>query len=344
MNQQGITVYENTRVYVPCPASHATGGTELLHQFVHALRQQGITAFIYYYRMKEGTDPIHPQFKKYVTDYATEIVDAPENILVVPETRTEYLFRFKQLRKIIWWLSVDFFYDPSDVDFISTWKKRLGITPRFNIRHPQRTPVDLHLVQSQYAADHLQKHGIHNYHYLSDYLNAAFLEQPPAASGQRDRVLYNPKKGYAFTRQLITESPELDWFPLINLTPAQVAEVCRTSKVYIDFGHHPGKDRFPREAAICGCCIITGRRGAANYEEDMPIPPQYKFEDTDGQIPAIIQQIKYCMDHFEETQHDFDHYRAIIRGQEAEFISNIREIFQQQPTTLQQQQALAGSS
>ncbi|RFM26688.1 hypothetical protein [Deminuibacter soli] len=336
MNRTGITIYENTRVYVPCPASHATGGTELLHQFVHALRNLGIDAWIYYYRIKDGVDPIHQQFRKYVSEYATDIVDAPENILVVPETRTEYLFKYEHLRKVIWWLSVDFFYDSADVDFVSTWKKRLGITPRFDIKHPEKLKVDLHLVQSQYAADHLEKHGIHNYHYLSDYLNAAFLDQPEIDEQPWNRVLYNPKKGFEFTQTLIRESPELEWFALTNLTPEQVADVCRKSKVYIDFGHHPGKDRFPREAAICGCCIITGRRGAAAFEEDIPIPQQYKFSDADDQVPAIIRQIKHCMDDFETVQHDFDHYRSVIRGQEAAFIQDIKDIFQQQHSPVQQ--------
>lgn len=28
----------------------------------------------------------------------------------------------------------------------------------------------------------------------------------------------------------------------------------RKAKVYIDFGFHPGKDRIPREAVMCGAC------------------------------------------------------------------------------------------
>lgn len=323
----GITVFDNTTVYVPCPASHATGGTELLHQFVHALRQQQVNAYIYYYRIKEDLDPIHPQFRKYVTDYATEIVDAPHNILVVPETRTEYLFKYKHIRKVIWWLSVDFFYDYADVDRISTLKKMLGITKRFNIRHPERTPVDLHLVQSKYAAEHLEKNHITRYEYLSDYLNAAFLQASTGTEEKKNRVLYNPKKGFEFTKKIIDQSPDLDWFPLINLTPDQVAEVCRTSKLYIDFGHHPGKDRFPREAAISGCCIITGRKGAAANTEDIPIPEQYKFADKDEEIPAIIRQIRYCLENFEQSRHQFDAYRTSIRQQEKEFNEQLSRIF-----------------
>ena len=35
-------------------------------------------------------------------------------------------------------------------------------------------------------------------------------------------------------------------------------------QVYIDFGHHPGQDRLPREAVQCGCVVITGTRGSGN--------------------------------------------------------------------------------
>jgi len=35
-------------------------------------------------------------------------------------------------------------------------------------------------------------------------------------------------------------------------------------QVYIDFGHHPGQDRLPREAVQCGCVVITGKRGSGN--------------------------------------------------------------------------------
>lgn len=52
------------------------------------------------------------------------------------------------------------------------------------------------------------------------------------------------------------------------------------SKVYIDFGNHPGKDRIPREAAISGCIVITGKRGAAAFAEDVCIPETYKFDES----------------------------------------------------------------
>ena len=51
------------------------------------------------------------------------------------------------------------------------------------------------------------------------------------------------------------------------MTPEQVVDLMSESKVYIDFGNHPGKDRIPREAVINGCCVITGVRGSARFKE-----------------------------------------------------------------------------
>jgi hypothetical protein len=322
-----LPVYKNTIVYVPCPAAHATGGTEILHQFVHQLRKREIDARLFYYRAKKGINPVHPRFAPYEPVYATKIEDDALNILVVPETRTEYLYRYPAIRKVIWWLSVDFFYDTADVDRWSTLLKMTGITRRFNLHKPEKVPVALHLVQSRYAALHLEKHGIEQYTRLSDYLNASFFTNTAAGAPRENRVLYNPLKGWEFTKQLISQAPDLNWFPLINLTPKEVAAVCHSSKVYIDFGQHPGKDRFPREAAISGCCIITGQKGAAANEEDIPIPPCYKFEDTASQIPAILQQIRYCFDHYDKASRDFDRYREIIRHQEADFNQDLQQIF-----------------
>lgn len=58
---------------------------------------------------------------------------------------------------------------------------------------------------------------------------------------------------------------DLRWVPLIGMTTEEMRSCMSKSKVYIDFGNHPGKDRIPREAAISGCIVITGKRGAAAF-------------------------------------------------------------------------------
>ena len=99
------------------------------------------------------------------------------------------------------------------------------------------------------------------------------------------------------------------------------------SKLYIDFGSHPGKDRFPREAAICGCCVITGKLGSAAYFEDVPIEPQYKFEDKEENMNAIIHKINDCIENFDPNYQMYENYREFIRCEHSLFKEDVRKLF-----------------
>ena len=93
---------------------------------------------------------------------------------------------------------------------------------------------------------------------------------------------------------------DINWVPLVGMSNDQVLNYLKTSKVYIDFGNHPGKDRLPREAAICGCCIITGKKGAAAFKEDIPISETYKFDDKASSIPYIVEKIRLLLKNYDE--------------------------------------------
>jgi hypothetical protein len=65
--------------------------------------------------------------------------------------------------------------------------------------------------------------------------------------------------------------PKYKWIALENLTTIEMKKLIGKSKIYVDFGNHPGKDRIPREAAI--------NAGSANNSIDLSINDEYKFED-----------------------------------------------------------------
>jgi len=139
--------------------------------------------------------------------------------------------------------------------------------------------------------------------------------------------LYNPKKGFEFTKELINYSNDLKWIPIQNMTTQEVHELLKESKVYIDFGNHPGKDRFPREAAISGCCIITGKKGSAAYYDDVPIADCYKFDDSNENIPHIVNKIKECMEKYDTKIYDFSYYREFILNEYEIFEKDVQELF-----------------
>ena len=109
------------------------------------------------------------------------------------------------------------------------------------------------------------------------------------------------------------------------MTAKEVSELMNKSKVYIDFGNHPGKDRIPREAAICGCCVITGLRGSANNDIDIPIPSSYKFSEKDP--VEIINMIKSILDDYSSKRSDYEKYIEKILDEESVFEKEVTDIF-----------------
>jgi hypothetical protein len=325
---------------VVCPANLKSGGPELLHQLVFSLNKQGAEAHIVYTNIKSGQDPTPTDFDSYISSYKlfTEIPDIPGSVIILPETRIDLLKKFKHTDVYIWWMSIDNYLDVYSPKRIY---KQFGVKSvlsyllrakwRFAIPFLKKQSIH-HLAQSQYAIDFLTERHITNVRYLSDYVNRSYVDASAQTviNNQRNNVvLYNPKKGLAFTERLIQAEPDITWVPLINLTTSEVKQKLLTSKVYVDFGSHPGKDRFPREAAILGCCIITGKRGSARNSVDIPIPDTYKFDDQTESIDVIIKRIKFCLDDFESASDSFRKYRRIIANEYTRFNQDVSNIFLQ---------------
>ena len=311
-------------IYVCCPANSHTGGPTLAHQLCYKLREQGHEAVMFYYPRKKGVSPVHEHYAGYGLPYVDKIEDKPQNIMIVPESKLD-LLRFKRsIKKVIWWMSVDFYLRYMKYER-RKFRTLFGLC-MFDIRNKNI----FHFAQCYYAQDFLKQQGVEpsRIFYLSDYLSHEFIADSLGQSlPRRDTVLYNPKKGLEFTQLIIDRAKDLQWVPLINLTPAEMAEQMRSGKVYIDFGNHPGKDRIPREAAISGCCVITGRRGSANYAEDVFIPEEFKFEDRKENIDAIVAAIRKLLAGYDEYTSLYEPYRERIKNEERQFDEDVKRIF-----------------
>lgn len=329
-----IEVYKNSKIYVLCPAYVKTGGPELLHQLVNKLHNRNIDAYIVYMGIeKDNPNYIADDFKSYNVKYIFEeqIEDKMENILIIPETLMKKVNDFKKIRKVIWWLSVDnykknFMFIPALKLCGLKYAVKLLINGTIIFHKKDYKKAEYNLCQSYYAIDYLKQRNVPNIIYLSDYINKAFMDENKEIR-KLDNVLYNPKKGYKFTKKIIQKSPNLNWIPIKGLTMKQVKNLLLESKVYIDFGNHPGKDRFPREAAMCNCCVITGKRGAAKYYEDVGISDEFKFDDINRNILKIVKKINECIDNYDFQSKKFLEYRKYIKSEEEKFEKDIDKIF-----------------
>jgi hypothetical protein len=347
-----LKLNKDSKIYLVTPANKATGGSEALHQLGAALIKFRLNAFIYYVPTDDPS-PLHPAYKHYKVPFTNKIDDTSENVLIIPEVFDyfELFSKFQKIQKVIWWLSINNFYESYYFSsrkiqqlFLRAANKLLKFIfkePAISLsdfamaalrdcdlaKDPIISKVNLHLTQSNYAKDHLLKKNITNVEYLSDYLNEEFLTYNYNSEDREDVILFNPSKGLKFTKKIVSFAPNLKFLPIVNMPRAKVLDIMKKARVYIDFGNHPGRDRMPREAAICGCCVISGKRGAAAFLQDVPLPDKYKFEDKKYNIPAVVSTIKYCQENYKEAARDFDNYRELIKGDKEKFESDVRKIF-----------------
>lgn len=334
---------QNKKVYVLCPSNVITGGVELMHQLVDFLNNHQRLAYVVYFG--EGNLNIVPDaYKKYNIMVADFAPDEESSFIVFPEGFLYMSLPYKKAQKMFWWMSVDNFYKLSGYNIslkdIFEWdKKRFFIeASRRVLKRKEYSGKEkisiaglvnanaINAYQSEYARLFLSSHHFTNMVPLSDYINQEYLTVP--TDNIREKVvLYNPKKGYSFTKKIMEFAPDIQWVPLINLSREQMRDKLTHSMVYVDFGNHPGKDRIPREAAMSGCCIITGKRGAAGNPVDVMIPSHYKYEDKHTTIPSVVSCIRDIFTDYQGHYQEQKAYRERIRHEKTVFESEIKQLF-----------------
>jgi hypothetical protein len=317
----------NEKKIIVCCSHSVTGGPELCHQLVHKLREFGRDAYICYY-------PFEKEYKKPVEYSAynapkTDLEDSTDVFIILPETATRFVKKFKLSRIAIWWQSVDNYTKHKHESMIKDFfisifhlvtKRRIAL---------KRLKYHQHFTQSHYAKDYLKNNNIHSV-MLSDFLNPVHLINNKIINSEKREniIVYNPKKGIKNTKKLITACSDFKFIPIQRMNSEQVKELLNKAKIYIDFGHHPGKDRPPREAAMAGCCIITGKKGSAKFQDDIAIEEKFKIDDSDDIPVKQFKELVYdIFENFDSNSKKFDEYRNIIIKEPLAFENQINQIF-----------------
>ena len=312
------------KIFVLCPGNAVSGGPELLHQFVDSLNNQGGDAYILYYPF-ETTYHTPSEYEKYNIQVA-KFCDVADDIVVLSEVSTKFSNFFPLSEIHIWWASVDFYLGVNResvfLDLLRNLRSRLF--RRVSIKSMLSFT---HWHQSEYAKQFLDKYNIKAIS-LGDYLGDMHLYQHQKIS-KKNVIAYNPKKGVKRTNRLIQSYSDFTFIPIENMNSEQVKTLLNTSKLYIDFGQHPWKDRLPREAALAGCCIVTGSHGSAQNPIDIPIPDKYKLDDLSNKyledFPLLVEDI---FENYEKLTGDFDNYRNIIKSEKQKFDADVRNFLQ----------------
>jgi hypothetical protein len=188
-----------------------------------------------------------------------------------------------------------------------------------------------HLVGSFYAKITLEKSGAKDIKNLTQTISKTFLERQKETFDikKKDMILYNPKKGYRFTKKIIYNNKMHTFVPIKNYSELEVYNLMSNAKVYIDFGNFPGPERLPREAVILNCIIITGNQGASKYYNDVMINGKYKFKSKIKNVKYISKLIDDIFSNYSVHLINMQDYKKKVEKSYIQFLDDIIEVFKE---------------
>ena len=280
------------RVTFLCPAM-TTGGPEAIHQASQVLNRNGMSSDIAYYggdgslTIRDGRlectppteNPCLSAYAEYEPTICRTALLRPHHLIVLPEVLAGQFGGFGRAAVAVWWLSVDNALNAMD-------------EPTQRALLASRTTRHLH--QSAYAEDFLRQVGLPGSQPLADFTTAEFTSYVPTAPNAGPALAYNPAKGADLAAAFFAANPDLGQAPVRGMSRVQAADLMRRTMLYVDFGHLPGKDRLPREAAASGSVVFLRDRGAGHYPADFPVPDFFRFTDAavhDGELGRRIRSV-----------------------------------------------------
>lgn len=307
------------KYYVLSPWAE-TGGPEALHQICSILNDIGEDAYIYYYGNDFGQirkNEFIPKYSNYNLkncDINTiNSLDEDGNILIVPEVfPVQIIEKFEKSKIVFWRLS------------IFTHGQELNLPVFQNVYHGCQNDMQFNILKESKLFDS------EKYFMLSDYTNEKYITTEKNLVRERNnQVLYNPRKGLKHSQLISNLLPEnVKIIPLTSMTNEEIRQLTLESKVYIDFGDHPGKDRMPRECASGGCVVITGTQRCGANQKDIPIDTKFEYNQNDDtyDYQKISRFILEVLDNYEFYFKKQKSYRNLIRKEKQTFTEEVKKM------------------
>lgn len=329
-----MKIYPDTKVYILAPANYSSGGPESLHQLCSQLLNCNLDACMYYVpsipKIFKPENPVPASYTKYHLPYVLEVEDAEKNILIVPESLVEYHYRTEKIRRVIWWLSVNIYIrtirDLMDKYFLNPLAEPM---PKFFYFHKGDETFE-HWGQSEYVREFLELNGVENATSIETPMSHNFLSQAKHIdfSAKENIVVFNPKKDTEIAKKIMAVDPDINYQRIENMTPEEVQTLLAKAKVYMDFGYFPGRERLPREAALSGCVVITGKRGAAANDIDVNIPAEFKFDTSNFNPKQVAEKIREVFKDFSTAYEEQKAFRDKELNAPKVFKAKVAEYFE----------------
>jgi hypothetical protein len=338
-----------------------TGGITALYQLCHSLNNIGLNAKIGFpvSAFSKIDTLIHKAYVSYNCKHTSllSINDNNKTTLIIPESMPNLVDKFTNSIKILYWLSVDHYvirsFPHSLLDFVRyTLSKFTNFSSpnpmyikllynsylahyvsrhlaKLNVAVPN---VSMHIVQSRYAYEFLRSLGVQHQQvfFLHEPLEEDYLFQDRSYDGRDLGVAWNSRKAYPITLKIIKHLRKLSIpiNPLYNVGKEKMREILSRTKIFIDIGFHPGRDRPPREAVALGNIAVVNNHGGCFYYDDCMIEPPFKV-DCYTESRCNIDPKKVA----EDILHYMENYEYYYK----KFFAKFREYILEEPKLYQKE-------
>jgi|GEM_PF-1130739 len=323
-------------VVIVCP-SCITGGIENLCQIAHALKNMHNVeaSFLWitysdnackyqennlWYLRRQDYDLTPDLYKPlYNPSYLNKDVPLDSTTLIIlPEIWCDFLPFFEDAQKMISWLSIGNIHGAqrSESCRILIERKELYRLPCF------------HLAQAPWIQKWLTIWGAPSV-FMGDYISTIFTT-PSNIQKIPNSIAYYPAKGKDLAHKFIDQHPEYVYIKLENMSKEQVVAALDYTQIYIDFGHFPGMDRTPREAAVRNCIVLLHNAGCAVDFDSYPIADFFRFTSIDVDNNVLHQKIETILQNYTFVFTQQAYWRLHIAQEHYAFQQRINDLFNNQ--------------
>lgn len=316
--------YDN--VILLCPSA-ITGGPEAIHQLSFIINDLGGKSTIAYFGDQSHcelnndyiscSNPpslIIENYAKYKPIFLKSEKITESTLVIFPEVLCEIAKNVNFPSKAIWWLSVDnaFIFNPGleeDIKKKNFFKKNTAIN----------------FFQSEYARDFLVSNGAEKIAPLFDYVDRLYLKN--VSIKKRTAISIYPKKGRDFATNFIAQNKDLNIKLIEGMKINEVISVLEESIINIDFGHHPGKDRGPRESSASNVIVFLNNEGAAKNAIDYPIDDYFKFSIDDIDTGLLANKVRSALKNPNKYLSQQAFFKDKISLEQQEFKNQVETFF-----------------
>jgi hypothetical protein len=193
--------------------------------------------------------------------------------------------------------------------------------------------ADLHIAQSIYARRFLERSGVRegDIIVLHEPLEEEYLIEAKKIDydKKQDIIAWNPRKTYPEAVKLVSilRRRGINVVDLWNVGKDRMIKILSKTKIFIDIGIHPGRDRPPREAVALGNITIVNNHGGCYHVEDCPIPPEFKlncYTSCKIDYKKYAEEIEYYLENFDYYIKKFEPYRHLILSEPNEYLQDTK--------------------